>query len=109
MRHIPTIDTMMGLTVPGARGELSEVQASRTASMPHMIVEGWIRDDASTRYTHPAQHFFKDSGDRIGATETVEDLLALMDEVGIERGLVDCDLDEPERVLDIILAQLPLP
>ena len=36
-RNIPRIDTMMGLTVPGARGDLSQVQASRTASMPHMI------------------------------------------------------------------------
>ena len=67
MRKIPTIDTRMGLTVPGARGELRQFQASFTTSMPDTLAEGWIRDDASTRRTHPTPHLFRDSGDRLGA------------------------------------------
>jgi predicted TIM-barrel fold metal-dependent hydrolase len=102
MRGIPTIDCMMGLNVGGLRGEVSQAQASRTASVPHMIAEGWLRDPDSTRYTHPAQHFFKGSDERIKRGNTVEELLGLMDEVGIERGLVGCDLDNPKPVLDIV-------
>ncbi len=102
MRGIQTIDCMLGLNIPSLRGELSQAQASRTATMPHMIAEGWIRDAESKEYAHPAQHFFRDAPDLIGKGQTIDELVALLDEVGIERALVDCDLDNPGPVLDLI-------
>ena len=102
MRGIPTIDCMLGLNVPGMRATLTAQQASRTASVGQMVAEGWLRDADSTRYTHPAQHFFKGSEERMASGNTLEELLALLDEVGIEQGLVDCDLDDPGPVLEIV-------
>ncbi len=99
MRGIATIDCMVGLARPGA--ELSVAQASRRASLPHMIAEGWLRDAESAASDHPAGHFFKGVSERIQGT-SVEELVTLMDEVGIERGLVECDLDEPRPVLDVV-------
>lgn len=55
--------------IPSAGGELRQAQASRTASMPDMIAEGWGRDEASTRHTHPPPHLVKDSGHRLGALQ----------------------------------------
>jgi hypothetical protein len=35
--------------------------------MADMMAKGWIRNDASTRRTHPTPHLCGDSGDRLGA------------------------------------------
>lgn len=103
MRGIPTIDCMLGLTVSGIRGrQLSPRQGLRTASMRQMADEGWIRDADTGSYAHPAQHLFKDAPERMGESGSIEDLLGRMDEVGIERALVDCDLDDPAPVLEVI-------
>jgi len=67
-----------------------------------MVQEGWLRDEESTQYTHPAQHFFKGSDERIKKGNTVEELLELMDEVGIEKGLIGVQLDDPRPTLDVI-------
>ena len=102
MRGIQTIDCMMGLNTGGSGRELSFREGSREAITPFMIREGWLRDEESTQYTHPAQHFFKGSDERIKKGNTIEELLELMDEVGIEKGLIGVNLDDPRPALDVI-------
>ena len=102
MRGIPTIDCMMSLNTGGSGREISFHERSREAYTPFMVQEGWLRDEESTQYTHPAQHFFKGSDERIKKGNTVEELLELMDEVGIEKGLIGVQLDDPRPTLDVI-------
>lgn len=100
MRGIPTIDCMMNLNVSGSKVTYEEGQ--RDAYTPAMIQEGWLRDEESLHYTHPAQHFFKGSDDRIKKGNTLEELIALMDQVGIEKAMVPIALDDPQPTLEVI-------
>ena len=102
MRGIPTIDTMLGLNTGGGGRQISFQEGSREAYTPFMIEEGWLRDEESLQYVHPAQHFFKGSDERIKKGNTLEELLALMDEVGIERGMIGVNLDYPRPALDVM-------
>lgn len=102
MRGIPTIDCMMGLNTGGGSRPISIAERGREAYTNFMIEEGWLRDEDSMGYTHPAQHFFKGSDERIKKGNTLEELLALMDEVGIEKGLIGVRLDDPRPTIDVI-------
>ncbi len=104
MRGIPTIDCMVGLNISSGK-KLTFQEASRVSSaaaVPYMIEEGWLRDEESKNYSHAAQHFFRGSDERIQRGNTVEELMALMDEVGIEKGLISVGLDNPGLALDVI-------
>lgn len=100
MRGIPTIDCMMNLNVGG--GSINYQESQRDAYTQHMIEEGWLRDTESLQYTHPAQHFFKGSDERIKTGNTLEELIGLMDEVGIEKAMVPIALDDPRPTLEVI-------
>ena len=85
MRGIPTIDCMMGLNTGGSGREFSFHERSREAYTPFMVQEGWLRDEESAQYTHPAQHFFKGSDERIKKGNTVEELLEQWMKSGLRR------------------------
>lgn len=93
MRGIPTIDCWVSLN-PGGRGRLVD----------RMAQEGLLRDKESTTYHHPAQHHFKDAPERLEKGATIEEIIALMDEVGVERALVSIDVENPESALKAVLS-----
>ena len=82
MKGIPTIDCMLGLNLGGERVLLNR-----------WIEQGLIRDEESKTYYQPAEHFFKDSRGRIEKGGSVDEVIALMDDVGVERGLVGVSVD----------------
>ncbi|MFC1926461.1 amidohydrolase family protein [Chloroflexota bacterium] len=91
MKGISTIDCMLGLNLGGERVLLNK-----------WIEQGLIRDEESKTYCQPAEHFFKDSRGRIEKGGSVDDVIALMDEVGVERGLIGASVDNPDRTLEVI-------
>ena len=102
MRGIPTIDCMLGLNVRREGREISPQQVRRVPYIPLMVQEGWMRDEESAKYSHPAQHFFKGSDERIKKGNTLEELLELMDEVGIESGMIPIQMEDPGPTLDVM-------
>jgi len=91
MKGIPTIDCMLGLNL----GE--EHQA-----VQRWVERGLLRDEESKTYLQPAQHLFKDAPQRLEKGATVEEVMALMDEVGVEKGLLNTSLDESDPSLEVI-------
>jgi len=92
MKGIPTIDCMMGLHEGGEYKMLKK-----------WLEEGLLRDEESKGYLQPAEHFFKDSRERIEKGGAVKDVIALMDEVGVEMGLVGVSVeDDPGPNLEVI-------
>ena len=92
MKGIPTIDCMMGLHEGGEYKMLKK-----------WLEEGLLRDEESKGYLQPAEHFFKDSRERIEKGGAVKDVIALMDEVGVEKGLVGVSVeDDPGPNLKVI-------
>jgi hypothetical protein len=92
MKGIPTIDCMMGLHEGGEYKMLKK-----------WLEEGLLRDEESKGYLQPAEHFFKDSRARIEQGGAVKDVIALMDEVGVEKGLVGVSVeDDPGPNLEVI-------
>jgi predicted TIM-barrel fold metal-dependent hydrolase len=92
MKGIPTIDCMMGLHEGG------EVRM-----LKKWLDERLLRDEESKGYLQPAEHFFKSARDSIEKGGGVKDVIALMDEVGIEKGLVGVSVeDDPGPNLEVI-------
>ncbi|MBM3157570.1 MAG: amidohydrolase [Chloroflexi bacterium] len=92
MKGIPTIDCMMGLHEGGEYRMLKK-----------WLEERLLRDEESKGYLQPAEHFFKDSRERIEKGGGVKDVIALMDEVGVEKGLVGVSVeDDPGPNLEVI-------
>jgi len=83
MKGIPTIDCMMGLH------EQQEIHI-----LGKWIEQGLLRDADSKTYTQPAEHFFKDSKKAIEEGAELKEVIALMDEVGVEKGLVGVSVEE---------------
>src|SRR4030042_5999178 len=92
MKEIPTIACMMGLHEGG-----------ETERLRKWIEQGLLRDEESKGYVQPAEHLFKDSRDAIQRGAMLKDIIALMDEVGVEKGLVGVSVaDDHGPNLDII-------
>ena len=72
MRGIPTMDCWVSLN-PGGRSRLVQKMAE----------SGWLRDQESLSYHHPAEHLFKDAPERMQPGSKIEEITALMDEVGV--------------------------
>ncbi|MBN1689824.1 MAG: amidohydrolase family protein [Dehalococcoidia bacterium] len=100
MKGIPAIDCHLTASIPGTK--ITYRQGQRDPHVATMIQEGWLRDDDSVKYAHPAQHFFKGSDERMKKGTTIEELIAVMDEVGIEKGMTPIALDNPRPVLKIL-------
>ena len=71
--------------------------------MQKMAESGWLRDQESLSYHHPAEHLFKDAPERMEGGAKIEEIMALMDEVGVEKGLVRIDAESPEKTIQSIL------
>ncbi len=82
MKGIPTIDCMMGLHEGGEAEMLRK-----------WIDQGLLRDEESKGYVQPAEHFFKGSRDAIQRGAQLKEIMALMDEVGVEKGLVGISVE----------------
>jgi len=93
VKGIRTIDCMVGLNPGGQAGG---------GMIGDMVREGWLRDADSAQYYHPAQHLFKDAPARMEHGQSVEEVLALMDEVGVEMGLLGLNINNPQPTLDVI-------
>jgi predicted TIM-barrel fold metal-dependent hydrolase len=83
MKGIPTIDCMMGLHEGGEAEILSK-----------WIEQGLLRDEESKGYVQPAEHLFKGAREAIQRGADIKDIIALMDEVGVEKGLVGVSVED---------------
>jgi len=83
MKGIPTIDCMMGLHEGGEAEILGK-----------WIEQGLLRDEESKGYVQPAEHLFKGAREAIQRGAEIKDIIALMDEVGVEKGLVGVSVED---------------
>ena len=61
-----------------------------------------ILDAESRKYLHPAQHFFKDSPERIAKGDTAESLIEMMDEYLVDKALIAVDSHHPEKAMQVL-------
>ena len=89
---IKAIDCLLSLDTEGgqAGGPVEEYGATL------------IRDPESRGYHHPAQHFFKDSPERIERGTSLEDTLVMMDEFGVEMAMIGVNPDQPDKALKVL-------
>ncbi|MBE0479890.1 MAG: amidohydrolase [Dehalococcoidia bacterium] len=96
MKGIPTIDCMMGLHEGG-----------EAAMLRKWLEQGLLRDEESKSYVQPAEHFFKGSRDAIERGAMLKDIIALMDEVGVEKGLVGVSVEDDHGPNLEVIEQYP--
>ncbi|MEL6891787.1 MAG: amidohydrolase family protein [Actinomycetota bacterium] len=88
-RDLPIVDLMVELPRGGSGMGMDEARRL-------------LKDAGSDDFSHhPAEYLFKDAGDRMGETLSIDGLVALMDHHGIASAQIDVNPVRPEEFLEI--------
>lgn len=86
-RGIMAVDVALGLDLGGDQAELDRLL---------------FRDETSRSTAHPASHLFKGASERMSEGKTIEDVIRMMDENGVEMALIQVDSSRPETAIRIL-------
>jgi len=88
-KNIPVIDLMLEL--PAGEAGMGMAQAKKL-----------MRDDASKEFSHhPAQYLFKDSPERMQQGFDPDNIVAMMDEHGVETAMIGVHPRHPDHALEL--------